>query len=360
MKTVLVSGCYDIIHGGHIQFLYDAAAKGDRLVVAVSGEEVLMQHKGRVSAMPTDHKVAILRALDCVDDVVVTRKAAVKGLDFVPYLSAIQPDILAVTVDDRYAAKKLEICHEWDIEYVQLSKWLGYEPTSTTKIRQRCASPHRVPLRVDFAGGWFDVPRLAERGQFIANCAIDPGLSLDNNWVAPGSGLGGSAAWAILNGKDPIRSELDAGVGWQDPAVIMETGLCVWHSGSRPRLYAKRDSSWLHGKMAVLKRPGQHSTADLARQPRNYDLIRAGGTLACRAILGQDLGALARAIQLTSRSQHEEGMEPLPSRGEIASRYCGSGFGGYALYLFNSESERTEFAELLHAVCIEPFDRWVG
>jgi len=53
---------------------------------------------------------------------------------------------------------------------------------------------------------------------------------------APGAGLGGSAAHALLNGKDPVQSELDLGVGWQDPAVIRETGLCVWRSGSKPVL----------------------------------------------------------------------------------------------------------------------------
>jgi hypothetical protein len=33
-----------------------------------------------------------------------------------------------------------------------------------------------------------------------------------------------------------VQSELDLGVGWQDPAVIRETGLCVWHSGPAPVL----------------------------------------------------------------------------------------------------------------------------
>ena len=43
------------------------------------------------------------------------------------------------------------------------------------------------------------------------------------------SGLGGSGAWALLNGHDGVESELNLGVGWQDPAIIRETGLCVWN-----------------------------------------------------------------------------------------------------------------------------------
>ena len=48
------------------------------------------------------------------------------------------------------------------------------------------------------------------------------------------SGLGGSGAWALLNGENGVDAELDLGVGWQDPAVINEGGLCVWRSGQRP------------------------------------------------------------------------------------------------------------------------------
>ena len=53
------------------------------------------------------------------------------------------------------------------------------------------------------------------------------------------AGMGGSGAWAMLEGRDPVQSELDLGVGWQDPAVINETGLCVWRSGPSPVLDLK-------------------------------------------------------------------------------------------------------------------------
>ena len=65
------------------------------------------------------------------------------------------------------------------------------------------------------------------------------------------AGLGGSAAWSLLNGHDPVSKELDLGVGWQDPAVIQETGLCVWESGPSPVLHVKRSGSILTGKMAI-------------------------------------------------------------------------------------------------------------
>lgn len=357
-KTVLVSGCFDLMHFGHVQFLQDAAALGDRLVVCVAGEAPLAQHKGRFPAIPTEHKAAILKEFECVDDVVIATKAVKKGMDFVPYLNSIRPDILAVTTDDQYIQEKRILCKSRGIEYVSLPKRLDFEQISTTEIRKRCAAPVWVPLRVDFAGGWFDVPKLAEDGQYIINCTITPGLSLEDNWAHPGAGLGGSAAWAMLRGDDPVEFELACGVGWQDPACLVETGLCVWKSGYKPSLDFKQSAEWLDGLMAIKKIPGHHKTVDLVNKPRNYNLIRTAGTVGRNAVRHKSIHELSQAIQLTARMHFEEGMDQLPHFGEMAAKYCGSGYGGYALYLFPKRQERDEFVVQHDGIAIEPYDRW--
>ena len=49
--------CYDIIHGGHVEFFRTARALGDYLIVSVAGDAVLAAHKaGRPPSMPTAHK----------------------------------------------------------------------------------------------------------------------------------------------------------------------------------------------------------------------------------------------------------------------------------------------------------------
>jgi galactokinase len=50
----------------------------------------------------------------------------------------------------------------------------------------------------------------------------------------------------------------------------------------------------------------------------------------------QDLAQLAEAVRQSSAVQTAEGMAPLPANlpGMLASKYCGGGFGGYAVYLF--------------------------
>ena len=52
MKRVFVSGCYDILHAGHIQFFREARALGDFLTVSFASSDVLWHHKQRKPSMP--------------------------------------------------------------------------------------------------------------------------------------------------------------------------------------------------------------------------------------------------------------------------------------------------------------------
>ncbi|MEC7287801.1 MAG: adenylyltransferase/cytidyltransferase family protein, partial [Verrucomicrobiota bacterium] len=71
MKKVFISGCYDILHGGHIQFFREARALGHHLTVCFASDEILWKHKKRRSSLPQDHKLALMTALDMVDQVVI-------------------------------------------------------------------------------------------------------------------------------------------------------------------------------------------------------------------------------------------------------------------------------------------------
>ncbi len=216
-------------------------------------------------------------------------------------------------------------------------------------------TPKEIPLRVDFAGGWLDVPKLAMRGGFIVNCAIEPLVSLESWAYKTGSGLGGSAAHAILTGKNAIKSELDLGVGWQDPAVIKETGLCVWESGPKPKLHLKRNPEMLRGKMALLWTGQDHITYKNVDLKRDYELILNAGAIAKNAVLGDSYRELCEAANLSYRAQLGEGMQGLPSHAEAAKKYCGGGWGGYALFMFKDEEKRNEFLKRENTLKIEPF-----
>lgn len=169
--------------------------------------------------------------------------------------------------------------------------------------------------------------------------------------------MGGSAAIAILEGHDGTGSELAAGVGWQDPAIIQETGLCVWRSGPRPELAVKYDPTWLRGHLAIHWTGQRHVAADLTGLPRDYTRICLAGQLATTAVRNRDLGELAVAMYHSYEVQKEEGMPPLICPGLVA-KYCGAGHGGYALHLFSRSVDRDAFVQgCEQALAIEPYLR---
>lgn len=214
-RVVMVSGCYDILHAGHVQFFSEARALGDRLVVSFASADVLYLHKQRRPSIPDEHKKVLLEALRMVDEVVVGC-GHTRGLDFEEHFLRIKPQLLVVTTDDKYEAEKRALCARVGCQYTVLPKTPPrFAPVSTTSILRAIRAPDELPLRVDFAGGWLDVPKFAVPGAFVVNLAIEPRVSLASWPYERNAGLGGSAAWAMLNGRDGVGAELDLGVGWQ-------------------------------------------------------------------------------------------------------------------------------------------------
>lgn len=356
MKKVFVSGCYDILHAGHVEFFRQARSLGEHLTVSFASSEVLWHHKMRKSSLPDEHKKALIEAMDMVDDVVIGDGLEL-GLDFKDHFLRIHPHILAVTEDDQYENQKRALCEQIGATYVRLPKTPPkFEPVSTSQLVRWIKAPSEAPLRVDFAGGWLDVPKYARPGTYIVNCAIAPTVSFQSWPYQRNAGLGGSGAWALLNGQSGVHAELALGVGWQDPAVISETGCCVWRSGQTPVLDFKRNGDWLQGKMALLWTGKDHNTPGLVDKPRNFDLIAESGKMAREGVWQSDIEMLAEGIRCYHKAQLEEGMQPLPVESRaLATKYCGGGWGGYALYLFADTADRDAFLTRQNTMLIEPY-----
>lgn len=357
MRRIFVSGCYDIIHAGHLQFFEEARALGDHLTVSFASEKVLWHHKQRRSSMPDEHKKAVMESLWMVDEVVIGRDHDT-GLDFKSHFLKAKPDLLVVSADDQYEAIKRELCEQVGAVYMAIPKTPPtFDPISTSEIVRWVKAPAEAPLRVDFAGGWLDVPRHAREGAFVVNCAISPLVSLQDWPYKKRAGLGGSGAWALLNGEDGVGSELDLGVGWQDPAVIRETGLCVWRSGPLPVLDFKRNGDLLAGKLAVLWSGSEHDTPGFADDQRDYEKIERSGHLARAGVLEADVHKIAEGSNCYHEVQLEEGMQALPEvEGALAHKYCGGGHGGYGLYLFeHTEKRDAAVASMAEMLAVEPY-----
>jgi D-beta-D-heptose 7-phosphate kinase / D-beta-D-heptose 1-phosphate adenosyltransferase len=70
--VVATSGCFDILHAGHVHTLRAARALGDRLVVLLNSDASVRRIKGADRPLvPAADRAAVLLGLECVDDVVV-------------------------------------------------------------------------------------------------------------------------------------------------------------------------------------------------------------------------------------------------------------------------------------------------
>ena len=87
-----------------------------------------------------------------------------------------------------------------------------------------------------------------------------------------------------------------------------------------------------------------HDTPANADKERNYARIEAAGAKAKDAVQHCSLLTLGEAIELSYQAQREEGMNELPeAKNCLGRKYCGGGWGGYALYLFETEAVRDAF-----------------
>ena len=91
MKVVAVSGYFDPIHLGHLEYLKMAKSLGDKLVVIINSDYQAELKKGK-SFMPEEERLEIVQALRCVDEVFLSidkDKSVCKSLEH------LKPDIFA-------------------------------------------------------------------------------------------------------------------------------------------------------------------------------------------------------------------------------------------------------------------------
>jgi D-beta-D-heptose 7-phosphate kinase/D-beta-D-heptose 1-phosphate adenosyltransferase len=91
---VFTNGCFDILHAGHVRYLAQAKAMGDRLVVGLNNDESITRLKGPERPInPLDERAMVISALAAVDWVIPF--GAIEQNDTPAELIAqVKPDIL--------------------------------------------------------------------------------------------------------------------------------------------------------------------------------------------------------------------------------------------------------------------------
>lgn len=170
-KKVFVSGCYDMLHSGHVAFFKEASRYGD-LYVGIGSDATVEQLKHRKTVYSEKERLYMVKAIRYVKDAFINPGSGL--LDFLPLLDRIRPDIFVVNSDGGSDAKR-ELCRERGIEYVVLEREPedGLQARSTTSLRRdtRC----HIPYRVDIAGTWIDQPYVSQHGAgWALTASIEP------------------------------------------------------------------------------------------------------------------------------------------------------------------------------------------
>lgn len=151
-RKVFVTGCFDMLHSGHIAFLQEAAMYGD-LYVSIGSDENVNILKGRYPINNQEERVYMLKSLKYVNDCYVNSGFGI--MDFLHELNRVKPDVFIVN-EDGNSPSKAALCSKMGIDYKVLKRipHKNLPRRSTTELRKECV----IPYRIDIAGGWLDQP----------------------------------------------------------------------------------------------------------------------------------------------------------------------------------------------------------
>ena len=132
-KKVFVSGCYDLLHSGHVAFFAEAAKLGD-LYVGLGSDRNIAELKHRKTVNSDAERLYMVKAIRYVKDAWISSGMGL--MDFTAEVDALKPDIFFVN-SDGYTEEKAEFCRARGIELVVAERIPspGLPARSTTALR---------------------------------------------------------------------------------------------------------------------------------------------------------------------------------------------------------------------------------
>ena len=115
MRTVAISGYFDPIHVGHLEYIIEAKKLADKLIVIVNNNHQCVLKKGK-PFMDENDRVRIVSSIKYVDEVFLSidkDKTVCKSLE------KIKPDIFANGGDRKnYEVPESVVCNKYNIEII--------------------------------------------------------------------------------------------------------------------------------------------------------------------------------------------------------------------------------------------------
>lgn len=317
-KKVFVSGCYDLLHSGHVEFFRQAAEYGD-LYVGIGSDATIQEYKHHKTVYNEQERLFMVKSIRYVKDACINAGSGV--LDFLPTLDIVKPDILVVNSDGGSEDKR-RVCEERGIEYVVLQRdpHEGLTARSSTDLKK---TEPQIPTRLDIAGTWIDQPYVS---QFAPGWAIT--ISLEPTFeIRERCGLSTSTRNTIRKiwpyqlpnmdpemlaklvfcfENDPERSD---GIisGAQDAIGICVPGLCRHYYDNRfwpekiEMCQDERILRWLEQHLVMIpmepRRPGCSVVEGKDITKEKVEALAAAADRCWQAIMDTDLQAFAHAYR---------------------------------------------------------------
>ncbi len=386
---VFCSGCYDILQSGHPVFFNQCKQYGDVLVVGVGRDSVITQLKGPSRPVnPENNRLYLVAALQDVDYTVLndTRIEAGK-IDFRIILENLRPDIFVLNDDDSAMNEKKALCDRLGIRLQTVSREVPpeLEATSSSGIIDKITFSYKAPLRIDFAGGWTDVPYIMNNAKgCVTNLAITPYIeyregAFNFSGYPRGSGLSTSTAAKLLQlisardyntdarscsriAEDLFTMEnkdLNWAIGRQDQYAIVFGGINCFEFGSDygkvcgPRIDAETVEEFVsrlvlihtgasRNAQTVVKQVYDNHTSDAGREALNT-LVACGYEFAqalagreyqrCAQIMERNFAAQKQLAPATSSDYLERMYAFAKQHGAYGGKICGAGGGGAFVFV---------------------------
>lgn len=165
-KKVFVSGCYDLLHSGHVEFFKQASQFGD-LYVGIGSDATYLEYKHRKPMFPQEERLFMVSNIKFVKEAYINEGSGV--IDFIPTLDIVKPDIFIVNAEGGSDSKR-QLCEERGIQYIELERTPaeGLQARSSSSLKVALSTQQEnsesrtnnlgIPTRLDLAGTWIDQP----------------------------------------------------------------------------------------------------------------------------------------------------------------------------------------------------------
>ena len=371
-RRVFVSGCYDMLHSGHVAFFKAASQYGD-LYVGIGSDATIEQLKKRKTVYSERERLYMVKAIRYVTDAFINPGSGL--MDFVETVDRVRPDVFVVNSDGSSDTKR-EFCRQRGIEYIELERTpdAGLEARSTTSLRKGVHS--HLPYRLDLAGTWIDQPYVSCCGAgWAITISLEPtvdfmeraGMSTSTRNAArkiwpyelPAYNEEMMARLLFCFENDPEREEHISGA--QDAIGICISGLCRHYYDNRywpSRIETCHDEeilSWLESHLCLVpmfpRRPGTSVVTGKDITPAKVRALAEASECCWKAILARDLTAFATAyrdsfeaqIAMFSAMMAEGVQEYIDTWRDkaLAWKMAGAGGGGYLALVVEEIPEGT-------------------